>query len=290
MAIRLCIQSFDISRRYESLDAIRKQFRDQIVSAIDQGAEVVVLPEYSVYAAAQVSGMQDPIKIGRFFWEEVVPEIADLSRATRTLIVPGSAPFPTNRKPENSAALVVEGQVFRQPKLTLTHWEYEYQKGEAVHAVTWKGLVWVTLICFDIEQPELAVFLKSKIKPNVILIPSATGDNFASERVHRTACSRAVELGAACVIAPLVGSDPNNPLVDQNEGQAGVYFPVQSAIESLPSKQVSPYWTSGAHEFWCDLPLGTLQSLKRPEPSDTRPYLHAVATENLRITRSGDLA
>jgi predicted amidohydrolase len=268
---------------------VRKQFRDQIISAIEQGAEVVMLPELSVYAAAQISGMQDPIKLGRFFWDEIVPEIADLSRATRTLILPGSAPFPTNRRPENSAAMVVEGQVFRQPKLTLTHWEYEYQKGEAIHAVTWKGLVWVTLICFDIEQPELAVFLKSKIKPNVILIPSATGDNFASERVHRTACSRAVELGAACLVTPLVGTNLNNPVVDQNEGQAGVYLPVQSALESTPSKQVSPYWTEGTHQFWIDLPLNTLQSLKRPEPSDTRPYLYPVPTDDLRITRSGDL-
>lgn len=110
--IRICVQTFDISRKFSSLEEIRKQFRDQIGSAIDRGAQVILLPEYSVYAAAQLSGAQDPLKIGAFFWNEVVPEVADLSRAKGVMIVPGSAPFPTNKKPENSAAMVVEGQVF----------------------------------------------------------------------------------------------------------------------------------------------------------------------------------
>jgi len=286
--LRLCIQSFDISKRFSSLEELRRQFRDQIRGAVDRGANVVLLPEFSVYAAAQLSGSQDPFKIGSFFWNEVVPEIADLSRAKGVLIVPGSAPYGAGKKPENSAAFVVEGQVFRQPKLTLTHWEHEYKPGDQLHVVRWKGLTWVTLICFDVEQPEISSYLKKHVKPNVVLVPSATSDTYGSERVHRCAGARAVELGAACAISPLVGVDLKNPLVDRNEGAAALYLPSQRAVESAPVQQVSPYWTSGTHEFWVDIHPEVLLKLKTPDKEDTRPYLEHCSVDTLKITRSGD--
>ncbi len=287
MPIKICIQTFDISKRFSSLEDIRRQFREQISSSIERGANVVLLPEYSVYAAAQLAGSQDPGKIGKFFWEDVVPEIADLSRATKTLIVPGSAPYFNGKRLENSAALLVEGQVFRQPKLTLTHWEHEYQRGDQLHVVQWRDLNWICLICFDIEQPEIAAYIKKNVNPHVILIPSATSDTYGSERVHRCANARAVELGALCAVSSLVGEDLKNPLVDHNEGRAAVYLPSQSNIDA-PSEQVSAYWTSGYHELWAEVDRDLLLNLKKEAPGDTRPYLASCNVETLKISRSGD--
>ena len=67
-----------------------------------------------------------------------------------------------------------------------------------------------------------------------MLGPSATADEDGVARVLRASSARAVELGAAVIVAPLLGAQGEW----KNLGSAALYLPAQKGIDHRPQESV----------------------------------------------------
>jgi predicted amidohydrolase len=85
------------------------------------------------------------------------------------------------------------------------------------------------VICFSLEMPEISAALK-KEGVQLVLGPSATEDEDGVARVLRASSARAVELGAAVIVAPLLGAQGEW----KNLGSAALYLPAQKGIDHRP--------------------------------------------------------
>src|SRR5262249_2445443 len=94
--------------------------------------------------------------------------------------------------------------------------------GEVLPVFPFRGGDVAVAVCFTLEMPEVSAALK-KEGVQLVLGPTATEDEVGVARILRTSSARAVELGAAVLVAPLVGQ-----LDDwKNIGSAALYLPAQ---------------------------------------------------------------
>lgn len=215
-------------------------------------------------------GREDMRGAADVVWGELAPELKSLSREYKALICAGTAPFFRGQILENRALLWADGREIRYSKNHLTPWETDFTPGRNIPVFKWRGLRVAPLICFDVEFPEVAARLK-KSGVDLILCPSATSDFIGSERVHRCASARAVELGAVVMVSPLVGRDLKNALVDVNVGSIGVYYPSQEVFRGVKTVKTSLY-TSGWRAQSAVIDFGKVRAIKG-RSKETRPFV-----------------
>jgi predicted amidohydrolase len=136
------------------------------------------------------------------------------------------------------------------------------------------------VICFSLEMPEVSAALK-KEGVQLVLGPSATEDEDGVARVLRASSARAVELGAAVLVAPLLGAQGEW----KNLGSAALYLPAQKGIDQRPQESVRRR-DGIAHDDFV-IPWKVLIDLRRqPERKpETRPFLAPVVP--IRTERKG---
>jgi predicted amidohydrolase len=149
--------------------------------------------------------------------------------------------------------------------------------GEVLPVFRFRGGNVAVAVCFMLEMPEVSAALK-KESVQLVLGPTATEDEDGVARILRTSSARSVELGAAVLVAPLVGK-----LDDwKNVGSAALYLPAQKGIDHRP--QESARRASGIARDDFVIPWQALLDLRKQPAGkpETRPFL---AENAFRIER-----
>lgn len=270
--MKIAVISYSLSNQPATLAEWKENIFSEIKTLINNGSEIIVYPELFLmgltdYFPGELN--QQLKEISHFTTHTLLPEVKALADKKDILLCLGSGPRVEGNIIYNSSHIFINGKWDIQDKLHLTPWETSFAGGEVLKIFTFKSLKLSTIICFDIEQPSLAVKLKEQ-GVNLLLVPSATTDRNGSNRVNRCANSRSVELGCAVITAPLIG-DSKCDLVDHNEGRQGVFLPAQHIVES-EQELYSTYSDSGKVIGHYDLDIQMLLDLKATS-SETKPYL-----------------
>lgn len=275
--LKITTHTFDVGVPYSSAADFKNHLLGKITAALDSGSQVVLLPEYSAYAAAKIPTFKTREALAKLIWTEIFPEVMNLSKSYDALICAGTAPnlHRDSGKFRNRAILAASGKSIESYKRCLTPWETDFEAGPQACMFEWKNFKFANLICFDVEFPEIAAELK-RFSPHFVLVPTATAEMMGVERIARCASARAVELGAIVVVSSLVGTDEPNPLVAENIGKCAFYFPAQEVFQNQQTL-VSPVYIQGDYSLPFTVDLDQMIKVKRMD-SETKPFLKSLNT------------
>ena len=204
-----------------------------VAEAAQQGAELLVFPEYgamelSTLDGAAVAGdLERSIRAVSERMEDVQVIHQRLAQTYKTYILGASAPvIDGSGRPVNRAALYApDGRADHQDKQIMTRFERETwdiaSGGPLKLFDTELGKIGV-LICYDSEFPLLGRALQ---EADLILVPSCTEALSGYWRVRIGAMSRALENQCVTVMSSLVGSNEWSEAVDMNTGTGGIFGP-----------------------------------------------------------------
>lgn len=148
--------------------------------------------------------------------------------------------------------------------------------GDVLPVFAFRGGRVAVLVCFSLEMPEVAAALKNE-GVQLVLAPTATENEVGVARILRCASGRAVELGAAVLVSPLLGR------IDdwKNVGSAALYLPAQKSIDPRPRE--SAWRSEGIARDDFVIPWRALLDLRKQPTGkpETRPFLaeHAFRVE-----------
>lgn len=264
--------------------ATLKDWQDRLIHEIQefirQGSEVILYPELFLMGVSKYFSGNDISNVADYTYKHLLPALEPLLKDKNIFLVLGSGPREVNGSYFNSCPVYCDNTWHFQDKLFLTPWETDFTPGSDINIFTYKGLQTAVVVCFDSEQPDLAMKLKES-EIHLLLVPSATTNENGSHRVNRCSSARAIELGAAVFTSPLVGDSPCD-LVDHNEGRQGFFLPAQENV-NVPQESYSEY--SIAETVICDYELNVEMLMKLKEKdSETKPY-HKAFHPNLRVTK-----
>ncbi len=276
--LTLDLQTFDVGLHAASPEAYADALADQVEQSWDTGADVVLLPEFAwlgleplVAGDAAIPALR---RVAELFWSVLHPRLASRLQRPGKAAVVGSVPFwkETTQTLVNRAVIFADGSTaLYQDKLHLTPWEKDFTQGDALNLWTFQGLRIATIICLDIEIPELAARLRGA-EVDLILCPSATETVLGVERVDRCASARAVELGCFVAVSHLVGRCPESSLIDENIGRLAFYGPSQAPFAAAPRWTESDLYMEGTHSLRVNLDQPSLQRMRRRR-AETNPAL-----------------
>lgn len=207
-----------------------------VQEAVDQGAQLLLLPEYS---ALVLSGLLDETTRSDLhgsiagiqpFLPDWLKLCEELARRHGIVFQPGSAPIldPDGQYRNRAWLFGPDGLIGHQDKIIMTRFERE-QWGiaggiEGLRSFeTPLGTLGI-LICYDNEFPMLARRL-AELGVELILGPSCTDTLAGAYRVRIGAQARALENQIAVLVSPTAGTAPWSPAVDENRGRAALYVP-----------------------------------------------------------------
>lgn len=271
--LTLELQTFDVAAPgIQSPNAFSDLVAERVMTAWDEGADMVLLPEFLWMGLARfVEPGNAVLEVARLFESELWPGLQNRLRRPGKAAVLGTVPFAeSDGTVRNRAPILADGQVLHQDKLNLTPWEIGLKGGEVLRVWGFGGVRCAVVICLDSEVPELSVALRGK-GVDLLLVPSATESVLGVERVGRCADARAVELCCHVGLSHLVGGI-DSELIDANLGRLGVFAPSQSAFAGSPRQRVTEVVSSGFHRLRADLDIAALRR-QRATPAETNPSL-----------------
>lgn len=276
--MKCTVVSYSLSEDPADLSEWRDRLLKEITGFISKGSEVILYPELFLMGLAKYFKGDEIKNVADFTANELLPELHTLLKDKNILLVLGSGPREVNGSFYNSCPVYQGNNWHFQDKLFLTPWETDFVPGNEINLFSFKGLRTAVAVCFDSEQPDLAMKLKEN-EIHLLLVPSATTNENGSYRVNRCSSARSVELGAAVITSPLVG-DSVCELVDHNEGRQGFFLPAQEEV-NVSQEKYSEY--SVSKKVICDyeLDIEMLKKLKTKD-SETKPY-HKAFHPDLRI-------
>lgn len=271
--LSLELQTFDVAAPgIESPGAFADLVAERVMTAWDDGADVVLLPEFLWMGLARFVGPGNAVmEVAQLFQGDIWPRLQARLRRPGKAAVLGTVPFvESDGTVRNRAPILADGQVLHQDKLNLTPWEIGLKGGDVLRVWDFGGVRCAVVICLDSEVPELSVALRGK-GLDLLLVPSATESVLGVERVGRCAGARAVELGCHVGLAHLVGGI-DSELIDANLGLLGVFAPSQSAFADSPRQRVTEVVSSGFHRLRADLDIAAVRR-QRVAVAETNPSL-----------------
>ena len=281
--MKISVISYSLSHDPSSIIEWKSKLLGEIEKCVLDGAEVILYPEFFLMGLGKYFPTLDPKeqleKVADYVAQDLLPDVKKHLHLKDVLLVLGSSPRKADGKIFNSAPILHKGEWLFQDKLYLTPWETDFTPGEEVRVFEFKTLKTAVVICFDSEQPDLAVKLKEE-GVDLVLVPSATTNKNGSQRVNRCASARSIELGAAVVTALLVG-DSVVELIDHNEGKSGFYLPAQEDI-TVEQETYSEYSVSKHIVANHSLNIPMLKKLKERN-SETKPFHERIKTQ-LRVS------
>ncbi len=150
--------------------------------------------------------------------------------------------------------------------------------GDVIPVFKFRGGNVTVAVCFTLQMPEVWGALKKDGGVQLVLGPSATEDELGVARILRTASARAVELGAAVLVSPLLGQQEDW----KNTGSAALYLPANKGIDHRP--QESPRRTQGTARDDFTIPWQVLLDLRKQPVG--KPEVRAFLTEQpFRVER-----
>ena len=238
----------------------------------DEGADLVVLPEFTWMGLEPLVEPKSPQRVAEVFWNELFLTLRSLLNRPDKAVVLGTVPFWDAERGVlyNRAPIFVGDQILHQDKLHLTPWESAFASGHELRLWEFAGLRFAVVICLDIEIPEISVRLRGA-GVDVVLVPSATETILGVERVDRCASARAVELGSIVGVSHLTGKAECG-LIEENVGRTAVYFPSQSAFQDSPRWVESEVYEGGVHKQRVLIAPRDLEIMRRMK-QETNPSL-----------------
>lgn len=270
--MKISVVSYSLSEQPATLQEWEQKLTSEIEGFITDEAKIILYPELNLMGLSQYfpGTLQDQYKsISSYLNESLFPKLAQKLRGQDLCLCLGSGPREIEGKIYNSSPVWINNSWMFQDKIHLTPWETDFTPGERINYFEFHRLRFACVICFDIEQPGLALSMKRN-GVDVVLVPSATTNRNGNQRVNRCASGRSIELGAAVVTAPLVG-DSKCDLIDHNEGRQGFFMPAQEAVV-VEQEEYSEYSEKKQiinHYF---LEVDMVKQLKKPD-QETKPFL-----------------
>lgn len=278
--MKITVVSYSLSQDPATLTEWKNKLLSEIKNLVSTGVDIILYPELFLMGLGRYfktsSAKEEIEKVAEYITTDVLPAVA--KEVGNKVLILGSGPRKDHDQIFNSAPVFHDGKVFFQDKLFLTPWETEFTAGTELKTFMVNGLKVAVVICFDSEQPDLAMKLKSH-GIDLMLVPSATTNRNGSNRVNRCSSARSVELGAVVVTSPLVGDSPCD-LVDHNEGRQGFFLPAQDEVTA--DQETFSEYSSEKHiisQFSFDEKM--ILNLKK-ETSETKPF-HKAHHSNLKI-------
>ncbi|PIE12631.1 MAG: amidohydrolase [Rhodobacterales bacterium] len=271
-----------------------------VSNAVDQGAELLVFPEYGAMELAALSGAamaaneQGSIDAVNTHLESANTLFSELSVKHGVHILGPSAPVRSGDITVNRAHfLTPTGGMDHQDKQIMTRFERSpWGIAGAIDGAgplklfdTSLGKIGV-LICYDSEFPLLGKAL-SDAGADIILVPSCTETTEGYWRVRIGAMARALEQQCVTVMSSLTGAAPAFYAVEQTIGAGGVFSPMD---QGFPHDGVialgglgTPGWTVA------DISLDAIANvradgnvLNRAHWAEQPPAVAAIAQTRLR--------
>lgn len=269
--MKISVVSFSLSEQPSSLKEWESALWSEIQSLFNDGAKIILYPELNFmgltdYFPGDLN--KQFLSIANYLETNLLPKFATKLKGKDLLLCLGSAPRIVENKIYNSASVWINDTWIFQDKIHLTPVEVDFTGGSSVQIFEFHGLKTCSLICFDIEQPGLALHLKRQ-EIDLILVPSATSSKNGNQRINRCASARSIELGAAVVTCPIVGKS-KCALVEHAEGRSGFFLPAQEAVV-VEQESFSEYSVKKKVIAHFELEVAMMKELKRKD-QETKPY------------------
>ncbi len=215
--------------------AYAAKLTDWVARAAQEGADLLVFPEYGAMELASLGGADVAANLESALQEvmrhqpAVIALHEELAARFKLHILGASGPaMAGGPRPVNRAILYgPNGRIGHQDKQIMTRFEREIWDIAPGHGLTVfdtaLGKIGV-IICYDAEFPLLARNL-TEAGAEILLAPSATDALSGYTRVKVGAMARALENQCVVVHAPTVGEALWCPAVDENVGAAALYGP-----------------------------------------------------------------
>lgn len=204
-------------------------------AAADEGAELLVFPEYGSMELASLGGPDVAADLDRSLHLvadklEAIDQLhVELAAKHGVTILAASAPMrKADGKIVNVARLMTPtGAIGRQEKRVMTRFEAEkwvITPGDRLTVFDLGKVKVGVAICYDVEFP-LVVRPMVEAGAEVILAPSTTETRAGSTRVHTGAKARALENQCYVVVSQTVGEAGWTPSVELSKGHGAIYCP-----------------------------------------------------------------
>lgn len=204
-------------------------------TAAEEGAELLVFPEYGAMELASLAGEEVARDLARSIdavserMSEVDGLHASLAREFGVHICAATVPvrLEDGRAVNRARLFAPDGSCGHQDKLIMTRFEREewmISSGEGVRVFdTALGRIGIAT-CYDSEFPLIARAM-AEGGAEILLVPSCTETARGYWRVRIGAQARALENQFVTVQSPTVGPVDWSPAVDENVGAAAIYGP-----------------------------------------------------------------
>ena len=236
--IRVASAQYPIDRLAD-LAAVQEKIARWVREVAEQGAELIVFPEYGAMEIAGTCGdaIAGNLAASLHAVSEALPAIdahhAELAGRHGVHILASSGP---SRRADgcfaNAARLFSpSGRMGVQEKLIMTPFEHRWgiSPGRDLNVFeTDLGRIGV-LICYDSEFPLLAR-AQAEAGARILLVPSCTERVSGYHRIRAAAMARALEGTMAVLTSPTVGEALWSPAVDRNAGAAGIFVPAEAGL------------------------------------------------------------
>lgn len=273
--MKVALWALNLAYPVSSMDDWAKMVDAQAAAAKAQGADILLMPEYSAchWFALMPRGLPGPEQLDRLagFTPEALPLMSEIARKHDILLVSGSFPV---RRPELSPPVTnrahihfPDGRTLTQDKLCLTPFEkdptdWDLSPGSTLQVFEWKGYRMAVLICLDIEMPALSARMGG-LDLDLVLVPSMTTRLAGYHRVFDCAKARAVELLAAVAAVGVIAGVEG---CEQYISGASLFLPCEESFGHKGVLAAVPpsYTAEGVGPMLVDdLPLDAIRQMRR---------------------------
>jgi predicted amidohydrolase len=274
--LRARVVSWDVGFKPPTEQEWIARVSKEVADSAAAGMDVLVFPELFAAGLGPYAPKGEHVAafISRRMNDAVLPAVKKEDAERSMLVALGSY---CHREPGwkhtfNRAPVLIGGTWHFADKLHPTPSELigdpTIKPGEILPLFPFRGGTASVVICFSLEMPEVSAALK-KEGVQLVLGPSATEDEDGVARVLRASSARAVELGAAVLVAPLLGAQEDW----KNLGSAALYLPAQRGIDHRPQESVRRK-DGIAHDDFV-IPWKAIIDLQTQPPGkpETRPFL-----------------
>lgn len=235
--VRVAAAQYPIDR-FATLAGYKEKLARWVGEAVQNGAQLLVFPEYGAMEYSGSSGdaasdLAGCLAATADAMEEMGRAHAALARQHDVHILAGSGPMSNDHGGYTNAARLYapSGTSGTQLKCMMTPFEKTWgmSPGKALQMFdTALGNIGIA-VCYDCEFP-LLVRAMAVAGADVILVPACTEFISGANRIRSAALARALENGCAVAVSPTVGDAVWSPAVDHNTGRAGIYVPAEQGL------------------------------------------------------------
>ncbi|MAZ47522.1 MAG: hypothetical protein CME65_03100 [Halobacteriovoraceae bacterium] len=183
-----------------TIDSLTKRMGKFASKAHKKGAKVVLFPELPTLDLLPVNPADEEVKNELMSMARTQKDyesaLIEIAKKYQIMIIGANHYILSGKSKFKNRAYIVKanGEIAFQDKIYPTPWEVRQgvKGNKKIEIFKTEELSFVVLTCHDAEFPDISVRL-SKMKPEVIFVPSMTDDLNGLSRVKRTSQARAIE-------------------------------------------------------------------------------------------------